>query len=360
LILLMPLSSRSVAMRLGSPLADVALTMRSQKLNQRDAVMLERGYYEDLMDVHRFNGELWSLYAAKPAAGPADWKTISRTDAAQKTEDLREYILRPNMKLDFKGSQLVTNQWGLRDREYSQLPGPNVRRWVFMGGSHVMGSGVGEDQCFESLLEEQLNRDHGAGTYEILNFGFGGYYALQSLVNLEQRVWELEPDAAFLFCHPGDMQRVAQDLGSKRRRNLDLRYDFVRDIVEQANVNEKTPSAVALRRLRPYSEEVLAWTYGRFVDTCRQHNIRPLAVMLPLLEDREDFADAPRILELLHEAGFEVLDLTGVYDAYDYKSLIVAEWDLHPNPTGHKLVSDKLYGLLRTRQQLVSNAAADE
>ena len=52
------------------------------------------------------------------------------------------------------------NRWGMRDRDYEQTPAPDTYRIALTGPSFVMGSGVADNEVFEWLLEDRLNREH--------------------------------------------------------------------------------------------------------------------------------------------------------------------------------------------------------
>jgi lysophospholipase L1-like esterase len=57
-----------------------------------------------------------------------------------------------------------------------------------------------------------------------------------------------------------------------------------------------------------------------------------------------------QILALAAEAGFPVLDLSGVFHYRGRENLWIAENDAHPNALGSRLVADKLYTLLLERR----------
>ena len=54
-------------------------------------------------------------------------------------------------------------------------------------------------------------------------------------------------------------------------------------------------------------------------------------------------------LALAADAGFPILDLSGVFHYRGDENLWIAEHDAHPNALGSRLVADKLYELLRAR-----------
>jgi hypothetical protein len=42
-----------------------------------------------------------------------------------------------------------------------------------------------------------------------------------------------------------------------------------------------------------------------------------------------------------------------VYDGHDWRTLLVAPWDDHPNAAGHRLIADKLYEVLQQHRDLI-------
>jgi hypothetical protein len=55
-------------------------------------------------------------------------------------------------------------------------------------------------------------------------------------------------------------------------------------------------------------------------------------------------------VSLARDAGFIVIDLSHVYEGKDIEALQLAEWDRHPNASGHALIADKLYSGLRDNE----------
>jgi hypothetical protein len=56
----------AVYTQFGTATANAIGMLRSGNLSRADAALLERGYYEDLTRVNRFNSELWQLYMNRP------------------------------------------------------------------------------------------------------------------------------------------------------------------------------------------------------------------------------------------------------------------------------------------------------
>ncbi|NJN43813.1 MAG: hypothetical protein HC806_03110 [Anaerolineae bacterium] len=124
----------------------------TQRLSNRDAELLQRGYYEDLIGVNRFNSELWDVYSKRPT----DWPLIDETEAAQFTDDFRLMVLNANVSIVFHGEQFSINSWGMRDQEYALTPPPDTYRIVLVGPSFVMGSGVADDEIFDAIHRKSI------------------------------------------------------------------------------------------------------------------------------------------------------------------------------------------------------------
>ena len=345
LLLLNAISVPAAYERLGAVGKLVAST-RFGGLNQNEMTLLERGYYEDLLTVDRFNGELASLYMKRPPEWSASIQSVGLTEPAEGLQ----YQLKPNAEALFKGEILRTNHWGMHDRDYPQHKPVGSFRIALLGASHTMGTGVPREQTFDAILEERLNREPNTPLhrrFEILNFAVYGYYPIEQIQVLEGRTLSKDPDAVFYVGHPGDSTRVVQYLTLSVRDGKKLSHPFLADVCRRAEVTSELPARLVYRRLKPFGEEILAWNYRRLVQTCKEHKVRPVFVLLPMVVEADDDHRVPREVDLAAEAGFVVFNLQGVYDGHDRHSLCIAEWDAHPNAPGHRLIADRLFDLIQ-------------
>lgn len=345
------LGTPEVYNRLGSKTQEVISDLRVSRLSDRDAKLLLRGYYENLMGVNQFNTELWEIYTKRPA----DWPLIQDTDAARLTSDFLGIELVPSKRITFHGAQLTINRWGMRDRDYSLIPQSRTYRISLLGPSFVMGSGVADHEVFEWLLEERLNQENDGSAYaqyEILNFGIPGTSAIQELVMLEEKVIPFEPDALFFVAHHLEEENMVRNLANRMRIGVKMPYSYLDEIASRAGINENMTQVEAERRLKAYGPELLSWTYNRFVEISRERDILPVWIFIPALEESEA-VDPTALIRLAEETGFLALDLSNVYENEDKSSLIVAEWDRHPNSKGHRLIADRLYEALREKKELI-------
>ena len=136
-----------------APVASVIDTLRNPlRLSGADAQAMDRGYYEDLTDVARFNPELAELYRDKPP----DW---DRCFAIHRTGGFPSHDLMPSRDIAFKGARMTTNSFGMRDREYTLEKPEGTYRIVIHGASHTMGTGVEDLESFENVVEDRLNAE---------------------------------------------------------------------------------------------------------------------------------------------------------------------------------------------------------
>jgi hypothetical protein len=346
---------------LGSPAVYTRLPERASlllgdlstaRLSQRDALQLQKGYYEDLTGVDRFNSDLWEIYSKRPT----DWPTIQDTEAARMTDDFRIVELLPSKKIDFHGAEFTTNRWGMRDQEYEQIPGPNTYRIAMVGPSFVMGSGVGDDEVFEAVLEVHLNElnDHETyEKYEILNFGVAGFSSLQELWIFEDQALSFEPAALFFVSHQIEEEVTVRNLVQSVTTGVEIPYDDLVEVAGKAGVQQGMSQSEGERLLKPYGEEILAWVYHRFVEIAGERGITPVWIFMPTLEFPLDAGEKTRLAGMAEEAGFITLDLADVYDNQDIGSVIVAEWDRHPNAKGNQLIAARLFKALQEKEELI-------
>ena len=351
IVLLYLLGNRFVYSHFGLKAQEIIKVTGVDELNNRDAALLQRGYYEDLR-VERLNSQLWQLYTKRPT----NWPSISETEASRSTDDFLSLELRPLAEIVFHGAPLRTNRWGMRDQDYEKAKLPKTYRYALLGASPEMGSGVADDQTFESLLENRMNQENGGkgpyAKYEVLNFAVGTYSPLQQLWVLEHKTVDFEPDALLFAAHFSDEETSIRHLVNSIRAGVDIPYEYLDEVLRMAGVGRNTPAAVAEKRLQPYGQDVLAWGYRHIVEDCRKRGVRPVWIYLSL-----PGMDAPKDsiatqTRLAMEAGFVTIDLSDWPAHEDATSLQTAEWDRHPNVKGHRLIAEKLYEALHEKREI--------
>lgn len=322
------------------------------KLNKRDAVLLERGYYETLLSVDWFTGELMQKYR-KPSHWPP---SIQETEVGRDTGDFLRIALVPSSETLLNGQPFHTNRWGMRDRDYEKKKSPLTYRVALLGSSLAMGLDVSDEETFEWALENRLNHENQNGRYdryEILNFAVAKYTVLHQLVILENKVFSFEPDDVFYVAHM-DKDWVINHLAGIIHVGIDIPYDYLRETVRKAGIVDRTTRLDAERALKPFSGEIVYWAYRRIVEQCRNRGVIPVWIFVPLVGEGGREEEITELVHLAEKAGFVVINLSDVYENNVPEAIWVAEWDHHPNAKGHKLIADRLYAELLKREERLS------
>lgn len=351
LVGLLVLGQPSVYRSIGDRFGEIVQDLRIAKLNRLDTESLQRGYYEDLLDVDRFNSELWRVYKSKPT----NWLELRNTVALQPTHDFQLTELAPSTSTTYKGAPFVVNRWGMRDRDYPRKKPEGTFRIGMFGGSYVMGSGVDDDRTFEALIEARLSKE-GPGApdrgYEVLNFAVGGYSPMQRAGALHRKGFAFDLDLAVYVAHENETYRMIRHLVIAHKRALDIPDSRIRRILDHIGADPAMSTDAFEAALQEHLPRILRLTYSRFVTTCKKRGVRPLWVLVPTLEMRGQPGEIAWLSGIAKKAGFETIELFGLYDGHDTFSTRIADWDYHPNELGHQLIADRLYQELTTRDVL--------
>jgi hypothetical protein len=348
-----------VLVPLSAPVATVVKDMREGRLNQADMRKLQRGYYEDLGDVTRFDGELWVMYGGRPKGWNDSPQTRELSDATG-----GDFI--PSTAEVFKGALRTINSHGMRDREYPLERGPDTFRIALIGASHDMGSGVKDDETYENVVEDRLNRELGTRTgkkFEILNFSQGGFTPTQKLAVIEQRMFRFKPDVILYVAYSEEYAWTFRSVPHLVKNQLLDQFPFIKSAMDRAGIQAEPgkpmPESMVLNsKLASYSEEALRAIVERFRDGTLSHDARPALVLIETPDDSLSRSrEFDRLVRLGQAAKVPVLDLQGSFAGVkDRKSLWITPWDTHSNATGHRLLADRLYSLL-LKERLVPTEA---
>ncbi len=92
------------------------------------------------------------------------------------------------------------NSLGYRDREFTIKKPRGTLRIIAIGGSTTYTIKVRDNnKTFTSLLEQILKKRYGYDHVEVINAGVGGFSSWESLINLQYRVLNLEPDLVIIY-----------------------------------------------------------------------------------------------------------------------------------------------------------------
>ena len=216
----MLVSTSRVYKHLGTA-STVIAAVRYGGLNQADHAGLERGYYENLMGVDRFNGELWALYMNRPA----DWER-GLAAAGPVARDGRVPAVRaeavgggPLQGRAAAHQPLGPARQGLPADSAGRLPAHGVARSLARDGQRR--STRGHVRGRSGSAPEPGTAD---GCYEILNFAVYGYNPLFQIGVLEKAA-AFQPKAILYVAHPEDSDRVVRLLvqSIRDRRTAALR-----------------------------------------------------------------------------------------------------------------------------------------
>ena len=322
-------------------ISNVVDNLKTSSLNARDKQMLDRGYYEDLTNVVRFNSDLGDLYNQKPPNWDRCW-------ALHSIDGFPNYEFMPNKHVWHKGAMMTTNRWGMRDRDCAPKGAPGTYRIALTGASHSMGTGVEDGEVFDNLVEDRLTAEHAATDhkrYEILNFSVSGYGPIQQLADLDQRILPQFEFNALMFTSIDDIYWGVKDLVDVTTHELPMTYEPLRAFINHAGLTKETSVAECVQKLNPHAGEILAWVYGGIVQRCRDRNIAPYFVVVPHTGATDATVEArvDQSIEIAKTAGFTVIDCRKAYDGLDPAKRWIAPWDSHPNTQCHHMLAQMLY-----------------
>jgi hypothetical protein len=326
-------------------------SLSEEKLNNTDKENTERGYYKKLIDGEKNSlGGLWEINLKRPKS------FTSIDDITIRTTDLLSRTFKPNSKIKVNDYLLETNSFGLRDRNYELVKPTKSYRIALLGGSYEMGSGVNNNEIYENLTEERLNKNNTDSiikAYEILNFSLGGYHLVQQVELCNTTVFKFKPDALIYVSHTGEARRLLGYFASNIQNGTDLKYPFLKKIKSLSGVKQTMSKIEIQEHLKPYIYTIIQWCYSEIAKSCHLNHSIPVWAFLPATADILDNDEYQKIKGYALQLGFVTMDLRGVYGNIDRTKIYVSEWDTHPNAEGHRMIFEKFYSEFIKNKDLI-------
>lgn len=271
---------------------------------------------------------------------------------------------------------VVTNSYGMRDREFLAVPATGVVRILCLGDSLTFGDGVAVEDTYPKQLEVRLGR-RGAVQYEVINAGVPSYDTWQEVVYFEEWGWRLKPTTVVIGFYANDVVPKPAKInaaltgdGMLRRQGFGgVLPDFVvhtlkrsrlllflRDRVGKLN-NLVSPSSQFLHQQslldgtpNPFVER--GWqevdsSLRRMAALKREKGFELLLVIFPmaeqLLRDSSRAYYQSRVRAIADKYAIPSIDLLDSYkrEFTGFGSLFI-EWDGHPNPKAHQIAAGEI------------------
>jgi len=120
------------------------------------------------------------------------------------------------------------NSLGYRGEEFTREKPEGVFRIVAIGGSSVYTITVEDDaETFPAQLQTVLRERYGHERVEVINAGVGGFNSWESLIDLEFRVLDLDPDLIVVYHGVNDVHaRLVSPAGAYRSDNSGRRRQW--------------------------------------------------------------------------------------------------------------------------------------
>lgn len=333
---------------------DLVSTMSSRGLNREAREALTAGYYEGLMNVGSRMSAMNRLVTDTRRIG---WEP-RRSPESRPTGDFLFFEHVPGRDTpDYDDERfryvLHTNSAGLGDQEYPLVKPPRTRRIALVGDSITRGLGAPPGGNYESLLEKRLNDSHTTAEidgFEILNFAVSGYHITQLLEATRLKATPYRPDVYVVALSDLSVyRRWFGHIAALMYSGIDLKYDYLRELVQDTGLTKDDPIGVFEARLARYRLPTITWILSELDAHAAAQGAELIVILVPTTEDpdalNEAFLGVP---ELIDELGIPVINLLDTYAAVpELDAYRVAEGDRHPNAAGHRLLYQQLYAKLR-------------
>ena len=215
---------------------------------------------------------------------------------------------------------------------------------------------MNSDQNFVTLLQDRLNVNHSPHQqrFELLNFAVLGYHLTEIMDVALHDAPQFHPDVYVLMLTELSAYRTwDNNLIFLVQSGADLKYNFLRETVHEANAKQTDDDATLTAKFAPYRMSIIRQAISTMKTNADQHNAQFIVVLVPTIEEadiaRRRFAGVP---ELLSSMNIPFVDLSDTFSGVlDRQSIRLGRNDIHPNAAGDEMISESLYEKLRANPE---------
>lgn len=252
------------------------------------------------------------------------------------------YELKPNLDSYLKLADFKTNSQGLRDKEYSIEKPHDTFRIAVIGGSYTLPSGVGIDDAYHTVLENRLNEESRGLSYEVINFGVGGYTTKNKLATLKYKALDYEPDL-ILFVLDGSQlaDEEDKDFVPKERKNNFFQSFAFKLFLKSKVINYLFKDHSIYLEEQYENLDKLDKELGELREISDEHGVPILVVELD--HDYSSLKLAEEIGSLVKKHNLYYSNTVPAFRNTYYKDFSIYEIDAHPNATAHRIFAEVIY-----------------
>ena len=269
--------------------------------------------------------------------------------------------VRPN-QTDRGQPAITVNAQGFRDIEDVGPVQQGQRRIFSLGDSYTWGFGVSDGETYASQLETLSE-----GRLNVINGGTPGWGTFQFRVRLERWLDELDPDVVVVFLNTADILR--QPYSNPEREREFLRRSALRNtirrfskiitvsvrLVERYQLQRQNRKVANAVPMGDAGGGVRPELYARLLEADKQRLAEMVALtrakgasfVLVVWPQRIPETDAflAAMREFAEAQSIQYVDLSSTLQDNSYDEYTLP-FDHHPSAFGHRLIADRLLGVL--------------
>jgi lysophospholipase L1-like esterase len=303
--------------------------------------------------------------------------------------------LKPGQQAFTHSFPVITNSYGLRDREFPERANPNTIRILCLGDSLTFGNGVKAEDTYPKQLEYILNIEGQRQRFEVINAGVPAYDTWQEIAYFKEYGWKFKPDLIIIGMYANDIvpkpetvRDLVNEYGAlkrfdwsdmlpnelvyllKRSRVLLLVRDRYGKLMNRINSSPAYEHKLSLLK-GTFNEFVEnGWkqveeSLGEMSDLAKKQNFGLLLVAFPMsdqiINSYPHSSYPSRVKEIAQTHGILFIDLMPAFlkNYNNFRSLFI-EWDGHPNALAYSIAAEEIREYLLRKDVLRNGAAVQQ